>query len=49
MEKEEWKIILEEIECGLECAEEEANFIRTSFLESIKYYIQKALEETERE
>lgn len=45
MKKEEWKILLEEIESGIECAELNGNFIRSDLLGNVKYYIEKSLEE----
>lgn len=47
MTKEEWKLVLEEIDCGIACAEEDMNLFRIGFLENIRGYIERAIKESE--
>lgn len=47
--KEEWKLVLLELEAGIECRDEDGDFIGSGFLSNIKYYVQRALEESNSE
>ena len=44
--KEEWKLVLLELNAGIECRDEGGDFIGSGFLSNIKYYVERALEES---
>lgn len=41
--KEEWKLLLIEIEAGIECRDEQGDFIISDLLNNIKYEISKSI------
>ena len=47
--KEEWKLVLLELLAGIECRDEQGDFIGSGFLSNIKYYVERALEESNSE
>ena len=47
--KEEWKLVLFELIAGIECRDEQGDFIGSGFLSNIKYYVERALEESNSE
>ena len=42
--KEEWQLVLLELNVGMECRDEQGDFIGSGFLSNIKYEIEKKLE-----
>ena len=47
--KEEWQLVLLELIAGIECRDEQGDFIGSGFLSNIKYYVERALEESNSE
>ena len=47
--KEEWLLVVDELIAGIECRDEDGDFIGSGFLSNIKYYIERALEESNSE
>ena len=45
--KEEWKLVLLELNAGIECRDEEGDFIGSGFLSNIKYHVERELKEND--